>query len=256
MPSLAPFAHWWTDLKVALIFLTRLPLRHRADITPADLTRATGVYPLAGLLVGLVGGGAYWLAGALGLSTHIAGFLAVGSTMLFTGALHEDGLADLADGLGGGGDRERKLEIMRDSSIGTYGVAALVLSIGLRAVALGALAGPAAATGALVAAHAVSRACLPLVMTALPLARNSGLAADTGRPTPGQTGTALILAIVIALVAQDFAGGAAGAAAAALGAAIVAALAQYQIGGYTGDVLGAVQQGAEVAVLLAAVALA
>jgi adenosylcobinamide-GDP ribazoletransferase len=254
MSSLAALADWWTDLRVGLIFLTRLPLRQDGSVAAGELSRATRVYPVVGVAIGAAGGAAFWLAAGIGLPPLLAGLIAVAVTMLLTGALHEDGLADTADGLGGGGDRARKLEIMADSRTGSYGVAALILSIALRGAALGALAAPAAVAGALIAAHAVSRACLPAAMAAMPLARGTGLAAATGRPQASWAWTALALAAVIVLPIQGLSTGSAALAAGALAAGFVAWLARVQIGGYTGDVLGALQQAAETAVLLSVVA--
>ncbi|WP_338320010.1 adenosylcobinamide-GDP ribazoletransferase, partial [Bradyrhizobium ottawaense] len=102
------------------------------------------------------------------------------------GALHEDGLADTADGLGGGRTRERKLEIMRDSRIGTYGVCALILSFGLRWSALAAIADPLLVAFALCAAHAAARAGVPAFMSLVPPARPDGLSASAGSP-PGRS---------------------------------------------------------------------
>ncbi len=254
MPSLADLADWWTDFRVGLIFLTRLPLRYDGEIAGSELSRATRLYPLVGLAVGAAGGAVFWLAAAIGLPPLLAGLIAVAATMLLTGALHEDGLADTADGLGGGGDRARRLEIMGDSRSGSYGVAALILSIGLRAAALAALAAPAAAAGALIAAHAISRACLPAAMATLPLAREDGLAAQAGQPQPGWAWTALALAALVALPVLGLGTGVAALLAGALAAGLVAWLARVRIGGYTGDVLGAMQQAAETAVLLTVVA--
>ncbi len=245
---------WRSDLAVALSLLTTIPLRQEQAAAP-EHARATRLYPLAGLLVGLAGGGVHWLASAIGLPPLAAGLLAVGATILVTGAFHEDGLGDLADGLGGGRDKARKLEIMRDSRVGTYGALALILSVGLRAAALAALTAPAAVTGALVAAHVISRAALPAIMSRTPLARESGLAADTGRPTPGHAGTALALGAIVTLVALDFGVGLTAFLTAGLAALAVLWLARMQIGGYTGDVLGAIQQVAEATVLLTVVAL-
>ena len=254
MPSALNPAAWWTDFKVALIFLTRIPLRIAHEIPGRDLARALRLAAAVGLIVGLLGGAAYWLATLLGLPPLVAGLIAVAATVVLTGALHEDGLSDLADGLGGARDRRRKLEIMRDSRIGAYGGLALILSVALRAAALAAIATPPSAIAALVAAHAVSRALLPGVMAILPLARSDGLAAQSDRPEAMHAAWALLLGVAVALLALGAGPGLAVAAIAVLAAAAIAVLARNQLGGYTGDVLGAVQQTGEVAALLAAAA--
>jgi adenosylcobinamide-GDP ribazoletransferase len=243
------------DFVLAYGFLTRLPVPDRPAAAPSGLARALRLAPLIGLVVGVLGGMVGWIAIAgLGLPTWPAALIVLAATVWITGALHEDGLADVADGWGGGGDRSRKLEIMRDSRIGTYGVVAVVLSIGLRASALVALAGPEAITAALIAAHCLSRGLLPLAMLVLVPARDDGLAATAGRPTLTDALTGLGLGLLLALLATGGVLGL-GLALVALAAAVVTGLiALRQIGGYTGDVLGAVQQTAEVAVLLAAAA--
>ena len=242
---------WLDDLSAAVALLTRLPAGRARAAEPARAVRA---YPLAGLLVGLIGGGAFWLASALGLPPAAVGLIAVGATILATGAFHEDGLADVADGFGGARDRDRKLAIMRDSRIGSFGVIALLLSIGLRAAALAAIASngasAAAALAALVAAHALARAALPPIMALLPLARDTGLAAATGRPDKAAVWTGLALGVVIAVIALDSGAAVLALILAAAAAAVVALLARAQIGGYSGDVLGAAAQAAETAVLL------
>ncbi|MGQ9365574.1 adenosylcobinamide-GDP ribazoletransferase [Azospirillum sp. ST 5-10] len=248
------FAARLDDLALAVVFLTRLPLRLRR--TPGDdaLGRAMGWFPLVGAAVGALGAAAYALAAAANLPPPVAALLALGTTVWVTGALHEDGLADVADGFGGGRDRARKLEIMRDSRIGSYGALALLLVLGLRAAALAALAAPAAVAAALVSAGACSRAVLPVLARTMPPARRDGLAATQGRPPVGSAVLAVLLAALLALAG-------AGAAApvvvlaAALAAAAVGGLASRQVGGYTGDVLGSAQQAAEVAGLLVLVAL-
>ena len=126
--------------------------------------------------------------------------------LLVTGCLHEDGLADTADGFGAGASRERKLEIMRDSQIGTYGASALVLSLMLRAGAIASLADPALVTPALIAAHAGARATLPVFMRRVPRARQDGLAADAGRPPLGSTALAGVLGLIAALARLGLSG--------------------------------------------------
>ncbi len=147
-----------TDLKTGLAFLTRLPLVPSAPVTGAELVRASWTFPIVGAGVGAFGALIYWLMHALGLHAFVGAVLAVAGTALITGCLHEDGLADTADGFGAGGTPERKLEIMRDSQIGTYGAAALILSLLLRVGAIASLADPALAALALIAAHAGARA--------------------------------------------------------------------------------------------------
>ena len=242
------------DLRVGCIFLTRLPLSHNGEIDGPMLARAARIYPLIGLGVGLVGALVYALADVLGLPPLAAATLAVGATVAATGAFHEDGLGDVADGFGGAFERERKLKIMKDSRVGTYGVLALLTSFLLRVAALAALGDPLAAAGGLLAAHAGSRALIPLAMLAGPLARESGLAAYATTPTAENTGIACILAAAIVVLTLSIpAAIAALILAPAVGGAVLL-LARRQIGGYTGDVLGAIQQAGEVVVLLAAAA--
>ncbi len=248
------------DFWLAFGFLTRLPGRlpgpPSRPAEPGRLGPALRLAPLVGLVVGVCGALVSWLAlGGLGLPPWPAALLTVGATVWVTGALHEDGLADLADGFGGAFERSRKLAIMRDSRIGAYGVLALILSIGLRGAALAALAGPETAAAVLIAAHSLSRGLLAPVMLVLAPARDDGLAAAAGRPGLTDALTAVALALALAALAVGL-GLALGFALAALAAAAVtAAIAARQVGGYTGDVLGAVQQTAETAALLTAAAL-
>ena len=244
---------WRADLIAAAAFLTRLDLRRwlrSPDAGAAGLTHALRAFPLIGAAIGLAAALVFWLAHLFQLAPLPAALLSVGATVWLTGGLHEDGLADCADGFGGGRDREAKLAIMRDSRIGSYGVLALVLGVGLRAGALADLTVDDA-VAALVAAHAASRAAMPLLMALLEPARPDGLAAALGRPSEPVLAQAVILGVLIAalmtgpfaaIVALSFA---------ALVLAGLETLARRQIGGYTGDVLGAAQQVSETAILLA-----
>ena len=243
------------DLRDALSALTRLPVGPRGDHGARPLAEAAWAFPVVGAVVGGIGGAVFALAAWLGLPAPVAALLCVGGLVAVTGAFHEDGLADVADGFGGGWDRESKLEIMRDSRIGTFGVIAVVLSLGLRATAIAALAEPAAVASAVIVAGAVSRAALLFVMRGVPPARTDGLGAGAGVPSgKGAAAAALLgLAAAIALLPLPVAGAAVVAVAVAAGA--LAVLARRQIGGFTGDVLGAVQQVTEIAVLLVVCAL-
>lgn len=242
------------DFLNAAGLMTRLPLPAPDPGRPFE--RSARTFPLVGLLIGLLAALAFALFERLGLGGWLAAFLTLAVTALLTGALHEDGLADVADGFGGGADREGKLAILRDSRTGTYGVLAVVLSLALRGIALGVLAGPELAVAALIAAHSLSRGLLPALMVFQPLARTDGLAVTAGRSLGTDAWVALGVGFLIAWAALSF-----GAAllALVLGLLVVfgmGRLAQQQIGGYTGDVLGALQQLLEILVLLVVVALA
>jgi adenosylcobinamide-GDP ribazoletransferase len=243
---------WWTDFRIALLFLTRLPAGGMAEFRPQSLGRALRAGPLVGVVVGALGALAFWLANGLGLAPIIAGLAAVGVTAAVTGALHEDGLGDLADGLAGGNRREDRLAIMRDSRVGSFGALALIFSVALRATALAALATPALVMAALIIAHGLSRAALPVVMAAGRSARPDGLAAQAGTPAPRHGVTAVVLGVVLAVLAAGPLAGLTLICLAGLAGFSIAWLAQARIGGYTGDVLGAVQQTVEVAILVAA----
>ncbi len=244
-------AAWLADIRTALGFLTRCPV----GAGGGDLARAARLFPVVGALVGLAGGILYTIALWLGLPHLLAAAAAIGGTLLLTGALHEDGLADLADGFGGGTDAAAKLAIMKDSRIGTFGVLALGLSLLARVAALAAL-GPQVGVGALIAAHALGRAGLPLVMAREPLARDTGLAVAAGRPRESDALVAIGLGALLALLALGWLGGLLAILIAAVATFGLARFARRQIGGYTGDVLGAIEQICELAVLAAAAALA
>jgi adenosylcobinamide-GDP ribazoletransferase len=246
-------AAWGEELRLALGFLTRLPLRLGAPARGA-LAQAAWAFPLVGIAVGLAGGIAYSLAVALHLPALAAALIAVAATVLLTGALHEDGLADMADGLGGGADVETKLAIMRDHHIGSYGVLALVLSVGLRAAALTAIGDGGRVAAALMAAHALARGGLPVALLALEPARADGLGAAAGRPEAPIAAIAAAIGIGVALLGLGLVAGIGAVIAAGAAMAVLALIARRQIGGYTGDVLGAIEQAGETVVLLGAAA--
>ncbi len=237
------------DIAAAFMLLTRVPVRWSAfsDEEP-NLGRSLWAYPLVGGVVSAVGSGVFWFAHGV-LPDLLCAFLALLSTILMTGAFHEDGLADVADGFGGGFTKERKLEIMRDSRVGTYGTVAVLFSLGLRASALAALPLALAVPG-FIAAGAASRMIIILMLRFLPPARKDGMGTVAGRPgllavlvgsAIGIGGSFLLLPYQIAplLIAATLAG-----------AVIMARVALKQIGGFTGDVLGAGQQVAETFALI------
>jgi adenosylcobinamide-GDP ribazoletransferase len=248
-----------SEFLVCLRFYTRLPLpaqpHEQAPHAIPDFSRAAGLVPIAGALIGAGGALVLALAASLGLAPLLAATLSIAGLVLMTGAMHEDGLADLCDGFGGA-NVERKLQIMKDSRLGTFGAAALVLSLILRIGALAGLvtAGIGLAAGVLVAAGAVSRAAglLPLVL--LRPARPDGAGFGATAPSAGALRIAAVLAFLCACL-PIFAGVGLPR---VLGACILATLAAYgtaalarrQLGGQTGDVAGAAQQVSEIAVLL------
>jgi adenosylcobinamide-GDP ribazoletransferase len=242
------------DLTTGTLFATRFPLPHAAPIGGADIARASWTLPAIGALIGLLGAAAYWIAVRLNLPPLLGATLAVTATLAATGCLHEDGLADTFDGFGGGRSRERKLEIMRDSRIGTYGACALALSLMLRIGALASLADPGAVALALIAAHAGARATLPLFLALVPPARPDGLGADAGRPSPASVAVAALLGIVLLLASLGGAGSLVALAGLLLMLGVMRALCLRQIGGQTGDTAGALEQIGEIVVLLTAVA--
>ncbi|MCA1412538.1 adenosylcobinamide-GDP ribazoletransferase [Bradyrhizobium sp. NBAIM20] len=240
------------DLRMATSFVTILPVASSKPTGDGAVARAMWALPVAGLLVGLAGALTYKIAIRFGLTPSLAAFLVLATTALITGALHEDGLADTADGLGGGRTRERKLEIMRDSRIGTYGVCALILSFGLRWSALATIANPWAVMLALCAAHVAARAGLPAFMSLVPSARPNGLSAGAGAP-PGRS-VAIAFALGTLALALTLGPGKAlvGLILLSLAGLLLARLAIRQIGGQTGDILGAFEQTGEILILLVA----
>jgi adenosylcobinamide-GDP ribazoletransferase len=254
-PAAMPLYGLVADLKIGVAFCTRLPLTHSKPTAGEDVARASWAFPIAGVLVGSTGALIYWTAFRLGLHAAPAAALALAATLIATGGLHEDGLADTADGFGGGKDAAHKREIMRDSRIGTYGACALIISLVLRWSAVTAIADPLSVMMALIAAHASARAALPIFMRFVPQARSDGLSARAGQPPPTSIAVAALLGILALGLAL-------GPIAALVGLFLVTSadvflawLCMRQIGGQTGDVIGAVEQINEILILLACVAL-
>lgn len=238
---------WLDDLRLAIMFLTRLPIPHSDGVV--NFQRAMRVFPLVAAGIGLVVGLLQLGLLKLGLPPLAAAALTLGASALLTGALHEDGLGDTADGFGGGRDTAAKLEIMRDSRIGTYGTLALIISFAAKLAALAALP-PAFVIPGLVATHALARSPLPAMAVLLPPARNDGLSVTAGTPDQATAVTAAAFGFVITLICLPW-----GTAFAAIVLTILAAagmgwLARRHVGGHTGDVLGGTEQVCETLILL------
>lgn len=240
------------QLWLAAVLLTRVPLPQLPQDAFAKGASAVWAYPIIGLAVGAGGVFTGQLALWVGLPPLGAAILALGAMMLLTGAMHEDGLADVFDGFWGGYTPERRLEIMRDSQIGTFGVLALLMVSLLRLSAISVLL--LSWWPAILAATVLSRAVMPILMSILPHARKDGLSRSVGQPSSGATALSLGIGSLISL----FLLGAPApitigvALAMALGTAV---LAKQKINGQTGDVLGAAQQLSEALILLSCVAM-
>ena len=236
----------------ALQFLTRVPITTR---TAVEHRRVVPWFPIAGVLIGAAVGGVAAAMSEL-VPPLVAAAVAVGVGLLVTGAFHEDGLADVADAFGGGWTVERRLEILKDSRHGTYGVTALTTSIVVRVACAASILTPAALFAAFVAAHTLGRTAAVVAMRAAPPATESGLgvsAASALRPVHTTIGLTAGIGVVTALTGWwivPFLG------AAAIGVAATVWLAVRKIGGLAGDVLGAVEQAVECLVLVVASGLA
>jgi adenosylcobinamide-GDP ribazoletransferase len=243
----------------ALRFLTIIPLP-ASDVVERDwLTRSAKYFSLVGILVGACAAGILLLSSEI-WSGAIPALLAVAASIVLTGALHEDGLADTADGLGGGRTKDKRLEIMKDSSIGAYGALALGFGVALRVAALAALV-PSVGAVALVAAGAGGRFAAAVAMVTLTYAGDPAatrIAHTNESPSGFETVVAVGLVFVGLLPAAltsifaTFVGLVAG----TVLAILLMRCARSLIGGYTGDVLGAVEQLFEIGFLLGVAAIA
>ena len=240
-----------TELRVATVFLTRLGVGSGVPDHAWALNKAAWAFPLVGIGIGAVAGALFKVGSWGGLAGPVAAILALAAMIWLTGALHEDGFADLADSLGAH-ERDKKLAVMKDSRIGSYGALALIVSVGLRASALTALGGTAAVP-ALIATEGLSRT-VPVWIMAFGTPIGDGLAKMAGRPTVPVLAAATAIGLVAvamlplamlpvwvfpALIAAVTAAG-----------LVVACTAHTQLGGYTGDVLGASVQAAQIVGLI------
>ena len=244
---------------LAVQFLTRLPIPAQIKFTPERMAGSVAYYPLVGLLVGALSAAVFWVAGLV-LPLLVSIILAVAAGFLLTGGFHEDGLADTFDGIGGGLTRERALEIMKDSRIGTYGTLALVSCVALKVAALSALsqASPLLVLGLLPAAHGLSRFSSVMVIATSRYVRDEG----TGKPV-ARSSSARVLIIAGITAAAILAGlvwagppmltlyGVIGLVA---GHVLMRAFFEGKLKGYTGDTLGAVQQLSEIGFYLGVLA--
>ncbi len=228
------------DIATAFSLLTRLPVPVNHARAGARGAGAAWAFPLVGAALGLAAGLLGWLLVKAGLSAPMAAVFVITMQVAMTGAMHEDGLADMADGLGGF-TPARRLDIMKDSRIGAYGAIALMLALLARHVGISGLAVADWPLG-LAALGAGSRGLMVAVMAWLPNARAGGLSAQAGRP---DAWPALGLGLAFCLLGFGWSGGLIFAGM-AVAVGLVALMAKARFGGQTGDILGASQQCAEI----------
>ena len=239
----------WSDLKIAISLLSRIPLRNETQHLISRGPNHLWAFPIVGILIGFICCCLGWIGLLLQLNSFAIGFLIVTAAAITTGAMHYDGLADTLDGLWGGWSAPQRLEIMKDSHIGVYGVIGLVISTGLQAALYGQIIQQS--IWPIIGIMTISRAVMVPVMGFLENSRSSGLSSQVGKPKLQTIILAMTLGITIALLTGAWA---------AIGGAILAAwavgkIAKNKICGQTGDILGATQQLSEVAALICIAAL-
>ena len=233
------------ELKLAFMLFTRFPVGRLKGTVP-DVGASGWAWPLAGFAVAVPASLVYLLLYTAGLGAQVSAFGLVATLALCSGAMHEDGLADMADGFGGGRSKDQKLDIMRDSRIGSYGVLALIFAVAIHVSLIARLQDPSLVIPATIGLSMASRGCLPFWLRWMPPARQDGL---------GQTVSIVSRGTALASIAIGFAGLlAVGLLAAIVGfcavmacGAAVSGLAMKQIGGQTGDVMGSIQKLSEIA---------
>ncbi|WP_273725217.1 adenosylcobinamide-GDP ribazoletransferase [Brucella gallinifaecis] len=243
-----------TDTVRSLGFLSRLPLPHNwlkdTDASQGDsLKQSLRAFPLAGAILGLLAAVVLLISNELNLPALVSSLMAVGALAAMTGALHEDGLGDTADGFFGATKRERRLEIMKDSRIGTFAAMTLIIWTGLKVALLAAIierAGPCYAALALVGTEAASRAAMLAIWYGLPSARPGGLSDNLGQPSWESVVCGCSLGLFILAVTSIPVAGFAGFVKILFFSVVLmlafAKLCISKIGGQTGDTLGATQQ--------------
>jgi len=264
-PDHGPLSLLLADIAACVRFFSRLsvPRTCAADDPAAlpDFNRISRAAPLAGLVVALPASLAGLVLGFTQLPPLATAFVMCGALALITGALHEDGLADVADGFFGGATPERRLEIMKDSRIGAFGALALMISVGLRAALIATLLtryGPMDAILIFLGSETLGRTLLVWQWSTLLPARPDGLGARFGKPGLPAARQAILFgmlclipgAIVLSVPALS-----SGLLLSALAAHMTGRLAVHKIGGFTGDVLGAIQQVTSLGFLVGAMAL-
>lgn len=238
------------NLALSLAFFSRIPLPENLGNRishDARIGEAAAFFPIAGLIISLPIA-LVWFISSSYLPATIAAGLAIGLSLLITGGLHEDGFADCADGLGATPNRERALEIMRDSRIGTYGSLALILSIGLRWAALASL-DPISGVLAIIVCNVGARSAMTIAMQFSDYARPEGLGKQADIMRQSDFFAAILIAFSVAIICGWFWGFVA-LCFAYITAWLFLKRLEHRLGGYTGDGLGAIEQIAEITILI------
>ena len=258
-PGMGPQAHaisgWWRDFVRAAAFLTRIPLQ--IDSTEANRPLASAVrgFPIVGLVVGVTGALVLVIANAVGLPQLASSLLAIASTALITGGLHEEGLANTMDGLFTGTRPDNRLHVIREAQLGTFGMLALMFVVGLKVAALETIE-PGSAAASLIAAEVAGRSALPAMLFTIPPARSDGVSFQAGKPQRDQVGLAILLGSALVLLMLGIGSAIIAILVAAAVGMLIARTAKARGGGHTGDMLGAMEEIVSTAVLLVAAAMA
>jgi adenosylcobinamide-GDP ribazoletransferase len=231
---------WVQQFFLSMTFLTRVAMPVRGDAGAMPLAQCIWAFPLVGMFVGLSCAMIYLVCLLLSISPLIAGLLTLLFQVVLTGGLHEDGLADTADGLGGR-DQAHKLAIMHDSRIGSYGVLALVLFMSMRAQSLAGFVNYAPTIWGFMAAGAISRSVMGIMMYLLPPVKVEGLAAGAGRPSVAQAVAAAAISFIPLAGFGDMYIFIVCVCVATITLVMAADYIRRHFGGITGDLLGAVQ---------------
>ncbi len=249
------WAQRWQEFIMTMGLFTRLPLpefgeEDKLEVSFVKKLNPAWAYPFAGFIIGLLSALVIVLCAFLSIPTALSAILAVLVSVVLTGSLHEDGLSDFLDGIGGGKTKEDKLRIMKDSRLGSYGGIAMIFSLAARVAAIASLA-PIAAAAAVIASHTIARGALVLPLHWYAPARTDGVAVQaTGWVSGEITAFVLVTSILLTLVVQPVPATAFIAWLSGTVAVLLTARYAYKkVGGYTGDVLGACEQFAEIAVL-------
>jgi adenosylcobinamide-GDP ribazoletransferase len=239
----------WHDIPAAAGLLTRVPVQVNTDLATKRGPLAAWAYPVIGVKIAIAMIVLGLLATWFGIAAPISAGLILATSVILTGAMHEDGLADSADGLWGGWDKAKRLDIMKDSRTGAYGVLAIVLSMIIRWAALTAILQTDHWIAAIIATAMLSRAAMVALMTGLPNARDGGLSQSVGRPKPVTAWLAIGVATAGCFIALGLTAGSL-LIVAGVTTSLWAGIAHRKIGGQTGDILGATQQLTEIALLI------